>query len=100
MRGEGEGSQTSAPAKIDLNDLLRKGQFDVSIKLAENDQDARARRSKEQITFVLAVSMVGVVFLACLGDLLFGHPSVEEQRWVQSALTLILGAAIGASFKK
>lgn len=90
----------SAPAKIDLNDLLRQGQFDVSIKPAENEPDARVRRLKEQLTFILAASMTAVIFIVCLCILLFGHTSAEEQRWVQSALTLILGAAVGAAFNK
>lgn len=89
-----------APRQIDLNDLLRQGQFDVSIKPAENEHDARVRRTRETITFVVAVAMIGIVFLACLAVLLFGHASVDEQRWLQSALTLILGAAVGAAFKK
>jgi lipoprotein signal peptidase len=43
---------------------------------------------------------VAIVFLVCLAVLLFGHPSVDEQRWLQSAVTLILGAAVGAAFRK
>jgi hypothetical protein len=93
-------SQKATPATIDLGELARQGQFDISIKPAETEPDGRARRFREQITFVAAVSMTAVAFLACLGVLLFGHPSVEEQRWVQSALTLIMGAALGAAFKK
>lgn len=100
MTARGEAPKGSAPEKIDLNDLLRQGQFDISIKPAENDQDARVRRFKEQCTFLVAVLMTGVVFLVCLGILLLGHPSADEQRWVQSALSLILGAAAGAAFNK
>jgi lipoprotein signal peptidase len=44
--------------------------------------------------------MVGIVFIVCLSALLFGHPSTDEQRWLQSAITLILGAAVGAAFRK
>lgn len=39
--------------------------------------------------------MTAIIFLACLCILLFGHTSAEETRWVQSALTLILDAAVG-----
>jgi lysylphosphatidylglycerol synthetase-like protein (DUF2156 family) len=100
MTAQGEGPRGAAPEKIDLNDLLRQGQFDISIKPAENEPDARARRFKEQLTFILAAAMTAVVFLVCLCILLFGHSSAEEQRWVQSALTLILGASVGAAFNK
>jgi hypothetical protein len=100
MNREGEGSQQTTPAKIDLNDLLRQGEFDVSIKPAENEQDARERRWRERIAFAVAVSMLGISFLVCLGILIFGHASVEEQRWLQSALSLILGGAVGSTLKK
>lgn len=90
----------SAPAKIDLNQLVRPGEFEVSIKPAENEQDANVRRFKEKVTFILAAAMTAVIFFVCLGILLFGHPSAEEQRWVQSALTLILGAAVSAGLNK
>lgn len=100
MTARKEDPQGSAPEKIDLNDLLRQGQFEVSIKPAENEHDARARRFKEQLTYILAASMTAILFLVCLCILLFGHTSAEEQRWVQSALTLILGAAVGAAFNR
>ena len=97
---EDEKTRQPPPAQINLNDLLRRGQLDVSIKPAENEHDARVRRTRETVTFAVAVVMISIVFLICLGILVFGVPSTEEQRWLQSALTLILGAAIGAAFKK
>lgn len=100
-RAASDKSNKPTPEKIDLNDLLRRqGQFDISIKPSENEQDARARRFREQLTFILAVAMTAIVFLVCLSILLFGHVSADEQRWIQSALTLILGAAAGAAFNK
>jgi hypothetical protein len=95
-----DGEQQGTPKWLDINGLVRKGELEVSIRSPENWHDARARRTREIITFATAVAMVAVVFLACLGILIFGYPSVEEQRWLQSALTLILGAAVGAAFKR
>jgi hypothetical protein len=100
MTVRGEDPKGPVPERIDLNDLVRRGDVDVSIKSTESEGDARVRRFKEQLTFILAASMTAIVFLVCLCILLFGHPSAEEQRWVQSALTLILGVAAGAAFKK
>ena len=92
---------TKNSASIDLGDLLSsQGQLEISIRPTESKPDGQARRWKDQVTFTVSISMIGVVFLVCLAVLLFGHPSAEEQRWVQSALTLILGAVIGATFKK
>lgn len=88
------------PARLDLNTLVHKGELEVSIKPPENEHDARARRLRELAAFALALVMVAAVFLACLGVLLWGHPDVDERRWLQSALTLMLGAAVGAAFKK
>lgn len=99
MGGIGQGS-SGAPGQLDLNKLVRQGDLQVSIKPPENEHDARARRTRETVTFAIAVGMVAIVFLLCLGVLILGDPSTDEQRWLQSALTLILGAAVGAAFKK
>ena len=99
MAGEGDG-HLGAPSQLDLNKLVHKGDLEINIKPPENENDAQARRTRELITFVVAVTMVGLVFLTCLGVLIFGQTSIEEQRWLQSALTLILGAAVGAAFNK
>jgi hypothetical protein len=99
MTGEGEGLR-GVPSQLDLNNLVHKGELEVSIKPAESEQDGRARRTRETATFVLALVMVAIIFLVCLGVLMFGQPSTDEQRWLQSALTLILGAAVGAAFRK
>ncbi len=88
------------PATIDLNDLIRQGQFDLSVKPAESKPDAQARRFRERITFLVAILIVGLVFVACLGVLLFGHPSTEGQYWAQSALSAISGAALLAAFNR
>ena len=66
----------------------------------KNQQEGHARRWREKVTFLTSLSMVGVVFLVCLAVLLLGHASAEEQRWVQSVLTFILGAATRATFKR
>jgi hypothetical protein len=97
MAGERE-DQSVAPGQLDLNKLVHKGELEVSIKPPEHD--GRARRSRETAVFMFALTLVAVVFLVCLGALLFGHPSTDEQRWLQSALTLILGAAVGSAFRK
>jgi hypothetical protein len=99
MTGEGD-PKPAPPAQINLNDLLPPGQFDISIKPAESEADARVRRKREIVTFAVAVAMISVAFLTCLAILLLGKPSADEQRWLQSALSLILGAAAGAAFKK
>ncbi len=95
-----ENRTPAPPATIDLNELARKGHLDVSIKPAESELDGQARRWKDKVTFGLAVAMIGLVFVVCLCLLLFGQRSDDERRWLQSALTLILGAAVGAAFKK
>jgi hypothetical protein len=96
----GEEGGHSKPGQLDLNTLVHQGELEVSIKPAESENDGRARRLRETVTFLIAVGMVALVFLTCLGLLLFGHTSADEQRWLQSALTLIVGAAVGAAFKK
>ena len=52
------------------------------------------------MTFLVAIGMVCVVFLVCVGVLVFENASAEEQRWLQSAVTLILGAAVGTTFRR
>lgn len=99
MGGISQGS-SGAPSQLDLNKLVGQGDLRVSIKPPENEHDARARRTRETVTFAIAIGMVAIVFLLCLGVLILGDPSTDEQRWLQSALTLILGAAVGAAFKK
>ena len=97
----GPGDKKPGPSgQLDLNNLVHRGELEVSIKPIENEHDGRARRSREMVTFTVAVTMVAIVFLTCSAVLLFGSPSVDEQRWLQSAVTLILGAAVGAAFKK
>ena len=68
--GEEDPRGLPAPEKIDLNDLVRRGDVDVSIKSTESEGDARVRRFKEQLTFILAASMTAIVFLVCLSLLL------------------------------
>lgn len=96
----GSGDKKPGSSQLDLNSLVHRGELEVSIKPTENEPDGRARRSRELVTFTVAVAMVAIVFLVCLAVLLFGHPAVDEQRWLQSAVTLILGAAVGAAFRK
>jgi len=88
------------PATIDLNDLIHQGQFDLSIKPAESEPDAHARRFRDRLTFLVAVLIVGLLFITCLSVLLFGHPSAEWQHWAQSALSTISGAALLAAFNR
>lgn len=95
-----QAGRSGTPGQLDLNNLVHQGELKLSLKPPENAHDARARRTRDMVTFVVAVSMVAIVFLACLAVLLFGRVSADEQRWLQSALTLILGAAVGAAFKK
>lgn len=99
MVGEDKGPP-GVPGQLDLNKLVHQGDLKVSINPPENADDGRARRTRETVGFLIAVGMVALVFLVCLSVLIFGHPSTDEQRWLQSALTLILGAAVGAAFKK
>ena len=99
MAGQGD-PPSGAPSQLDLNNLVHKGELEINIKPPENEQDGNARRQRELITFYIAVAMVCLVFLGCLGALMFGHASADEQRWLQSALTLILGTAVGAAFNK
>jgi hypothetical protein len=88
------------PATIDLNDLIRQGQFDLSIKPAESELDAQARRFRERITFLGAILIVGLVFVSCLGVLFFGHPPTESQHWIQLTLSPILTAALLTAFNR
>jgi hypothetical protein len=88
------------PATIDLNDLIQQGQFDLSIRPAESEPDAQARRFRDKTTYLVATYIVCLVFVACWGVLLFGHPSMEGQYTAFSALSAIAGAALTTAFNK
>ena len=88
-------------APVDLNALAKSaGPVDVTVSPQETTADADHRRWKDKTLFVVAISCLGILFLACIGVLLFGTQSPDEKKIWGGALTSLVTGMIGYAIGK
>lgn len=88
-------SKQQSPPVINLSQALPASDYKITLEPAETDDDAQARRTKDSIMFIVALVMVCLVFVVCLGVLLFGSPHAEDKKWLFATITAIVGALLG-----
>jgi len=91
----GEGHPPTNHGSIDLDAALRSGNLTLSIDPTENQEDAKYRRLREFILFVVAITIVVVALVLSTLFLYESSTSAEDKKWVQSLLTLIIGSFMG-----
>ena len=90
---------TEAPepktAPLDLNALVESHQFRVSVESVEHPADARLRRVKDFLLFL--VVLLGVVAIAgyCLWLLVSRPDDLVDGKWATALLTSMVSAALG-----
>jgi hypothetical protein len=82
---------------MDINDLIKNGELDVSIKSikAEHPKDACARRFKDITLFIIAIIMILLVFIFCGYALVSGKFSPDFQKWAMTIAGSIIVGFLG-----
>jgi len=80
-------------APVNLEALSKSaGPVDVTVSPQETTEDAEHRRWKDKIVFLVSVSALVLVFVACLGVLIFGSQTPDEKKiWAGVLVSLITG---------
>lgn len=82
--------------KADLNAFVEKGNYRIKLESieVEHPQDAKLRRLKELVLFLVALLMILGVFCFCLFVVFSPIYSSEEKKWATTALGIILSALV------
>ena len=80
----------------DLNALMRNtGPVDVSVSPQETADDANHRRWKDKVMFLVSLMALVLLFVTCLGVLVFGAQSTDEKKIWAGVLVSLTSGMIG-----
>lgn len=84
---------------VDFSAPPANHKMSLAIDKEETPEDAKHRRWKDKVIFVVALAVLVVAFLTCLGVLVLGpQPADEKKIWagvLASLVTGVLGYALG-----
>lgn len=84
---------------VDFSKAPENHTISLAIEKQETAEDASYRRWKDKVIFVVALAVLVVAFLTCLGVLVLGpQPADEKKIWagvLASLVTGVLGYALG-----
>ena len=85
---------------VDLNEVASNKHLDLIIRSekSEDPKDAKWRRTKDAILFVMAITMIVCLFLYAGHTVLKPEASVDDKRWATVLLTTIVSGLLGYLF--